>query len=226
MKATRIGQSTNGQSIEVLATSESAKKPRILIMSGLHGDEIEGVILNSMILNHCFHSEADLLRDLLFLPLANPDGFSLNQRWNVNKVDLNRNWPTKDWSPIITNPRYPPGPHAASEAETKILQEFLESSQIEFVIDLHSYKDSVLLPLFHQTSSQLESDLSSLAAGLQVPIEYEQDNLGYSISGGFHTWCFENKVQNLTIEVEKGIGQFSIKEKYLAPLIGFIKAIR
>lgn len=225
MKSIKIGHSTNGQSKEILANSSDVSNRKILVMSGLHGDEIEGVALNSMILSHCHQSNGTLLDDLLFLPVANPDGFTFNQRWNFNRVDLNRNWPTKDWSAVITNPRYPPGPQAESEVETINLRKFIESSNIEFVIDLHSYKDSVLLPLFHQAPSNLSHSLNLLSTGLEIPIEFEQDNLGYSISGGFHTWCFENKIQNLTIEIEKGFGQFSIKERYLAPIIEFIRTL-
>jgi protein MpaA len=225
MKTIKIGNSTLGHSIESFTSTESLKDKKILIMSGLHGDEIEGVALSTMLLNYFTNLGEGIVDHLLFAPISNPDGFSLNQRWNVNMVDLNRNWPTKDWSPKIINPRYPPGPSAESEVETKAFRQFVEESKIKFVIDLHSYKDSVLLPLFYENSDQLTSQLNTLATDLKIPIEYEQDNLGYSISGGFHTWCYENKIQNLTIELEKGIGQFTIKERYLEPIIKFIHAI-
>lgn len=222
MKTMQIGNSTLGHSIEAFTSTKSLEGKSILVMSGLHGDEIEGVALTTMLLNHFASLNNGAMDHILFAPITNPDGFSLNQRWNVNKVDLNRNWPTKDWSPKVLNPRYPPGPSAESEIETKILRNFIEKANINFVIDLHSYKDSVLLPLFHENTDRLTADLNTLAKGLKVPIEYEQDNLGYSISGGFHTWCFENRIQNLTLELEKGIGQFEIKERYLEPLINFI----
>lgn len=225
MKAIKIGNSTLGHSIETFTSTESFVEKKILIMSGLHGDEIEGVALTTMLLSHFSNQGEGVIDHLIFAPISNPDGFSLNQRWNANKIDLNRNWPTKDWSPKSINPRYPPGPSAESEVETKAFRKFVEDAKLKFVIDLHSYKDSVLLPLFHKNSDQLTSQLNTLAAELKIPIEYEQDNLGYSISGGFHTWCYENKIQNLTIELEKGLGQFAIKEKYLEPIINFIRAI-
>ena len=33
----------------------------------------------------------------LFIPCLNPDGMSKNTRTNSNGVDLNRNFPTKNW---------------------------------------------------------------------------------------------------------------------------------
>ena len=225
MKTIKIGNSTLGQSIETFTTTGTFIDKKILIMSGLHGDEIEGVALTTMLLSHFTTQGAGIIDHLIFTPISNPDGFSLNQRWNINRIDLNRNWPTKDWSPKITNPRYPPGPTAESEVETKAFRKFVEESKVKFVIDLHSYKDSVLLPLFYDNSDKLTSELNNLATELKIPIEYEQDNLGYAISGGFHTWCYENKIQNLTIELEKGMGQFAIKERYLEPITKFIRAI-
>ncbi|MGZ3769740.1 MAG: DUF2817 domain-containing protein [Bdellovibrio sp.] len=226
MHTTKIGLSRQGKSIEIVMNSQKIEGRSILLMSGLHGDEIEGVMLSSMIFNHLRSINDSILDKIIYAPIANPDGFTLNQRWNYNLVDLNRNWPTKDWSPKIVNPRYPPGPEAESEPETKSLRLFLDNSDIKFVIDLHSYKDSVLLPLFYENSEDLSRSLHALSADLKIPIEYEQDNLGYSISGGFHTWCYENEIQNLTVEVEKGIGQFAVKERYLDAIIKFIQTLR
>lgn len=220
-----IGCTPLGSPINIITNNESLAKRKLLIMSGLHGDEVEGVMLLTMILNILVTQKSTLLNQIIFAPIANPDGFALNQRWNFNNVDLNRNWPTKDWSPLITNPRYPPGPEAESESETRYLRTFIENTDVEYVIDLHSYKDSVLLPLFHSTHALLNDQIFRLSTSLGIPVEFEQDNLGYSIAGGFHTWCFENKIQNLTVEVEKNLGQFSIKERYLQQMINFISEL-
>jgi murein tripeptide amidase MpaA len=64
--------------------------------------------------------------DLWLLPAINPDGVALNQRHNVNQVDLNRNFPYK-WG-LIAEPgnwEYS-GPSAASEPETQAMVEFVK----------------------------------------------------------------------------------------------------
>ncbi|MFN9975597.1 MAG: hypothetical protein ACK58T_37460, partial [Phycisphaerae bacterium] len=58
-----------------------------------------------------------------------------------------------------------------------------------------------------------------------VKIVNEQNDLGYSIAGGFHTWCHEQKIHNLTIEIGKGMGQFEIKDRYLSGLVQFLESI-
>ncbi len=227
IKTLKLGQSKNGQSIEVLSRSGDPRDCRILVLSGLHGDETEGVILNTLILNEIFYNHTHLLPKLAFLPIANPDGFSLSQRWNANNVDLNRNWPTKDWTAEYSNPRYPPGPAAESEVETKYLRQFIEGSKIDFVLDLHSYLDTVLLPLFHkagetQEHKKIHESLLELSTGVGLRIDHDPEGLGYKITGGFHTWCFENEIHTLTVEIEKGLGQHAIKGKFVDPLIRFL----
>lgn len=195
-------------------------------MSGLHGDEVEGVVLTALLLAHLeANQETKTLEAITVLPIANPDGFLLNNRWNARNVDLNRNWPTKNWVPTFTNPRYPPGVSAGSEPETQVLCDFVLKSKFDLVIDFHSFRESVVLPLLARNTESMKSHLTLLGSQLGIPVMYEQEELGYSISGGFHTWCLENGIDNITLEIEKGLGQFAIKERYLEPVVTYLKSI-
>jgi predicted deacylase len=70
-------------------------------VGSLHGNEIEDVVLKSMLLNHLSTAEHETLLDrIFFLSVANPDAFGMNRRATTNNVDLNQNWPTKDWLPL------------------------------------------------------------------------------------------------------------------------------
>lgn len=216
-----IGHSEIGLPISILEMKPFAP---ILIVSAIHGDEVEGVLLNSMLMSELRASP--LAEKITFLPILNPDGFNLHQRWNVNQVDLNRNWPAKDWSPIATNPRYPPGPKAASESETNTLLNLIRSEKFQLIIELHSYKDSVLLPSFLANgTAPLEAALTDLQSDLNIPVVREAGGLGYELKGGLYTWCLENGIHNLGLEIEKGLGAPAIKERYLAPMIQFLTEI-
>ena len=63
----------------------------ILVIGVFHGDEPQGDFLINEYLKNNQKSE------LLFIPCLNPDGMKLNTRQNANNVDLNRNFPTKNW---------------------------------------------------------------------------------------------------------------------------------
>lgn len=76
-------------------------KPKLLILSGAHGNEKAAVwTLYNVMNNICNAWAADPLLeairfnfDLIVVPLVNPYGYDNNQRKNYNGVDLERNFP-------------------------------------------------------------------------------------------------------------------------------------
>ena len=92
-------------------TIELIGKPsenNILIVGVVHGDEPQGKYLIEEYLktHYNFPSNSNLptsskspilRRGTLFIPCLNPDGLQLNRRTNANNVDINRNFPTKNW---------------------------------------------------------------------------------------------------------------------------------
>lgn len=86
------------------------KAPKHLyLIGGTHGDEVEGVF----VLKELFtwlkteHELKDL--PVVVIPILNIDGYRTQTRVNAHSVDLNRNYPTKDWSTEARAPRYYPG---------------------------------------------------------------------------------------------------------------------
>ena len=77
-----------GNSIELIGKGGDNN---ILIIGVFHGDEPQGKYLIEEYLKTLSPS------NLLFIPCLNPDGLSKNIRTNSNGVDLNRNFPTKNW---------------------------------------------------------------------------------------------------------------------------------
>ncbi|MAD08126.1 MAG: peptidase M14 [Gammaproteobacteria bacterium] len=124
---------------------------RVLLIGGIHGDEYSSVSI-------CFRWMEFLERDKtnafewLVVPLANPDGLlrKKSQRQNARGVDLNRNFPSRDWDRLALaqwrkryaqNPRRYPGAHAASEPEVVWLQQQIENFQPDVVIAIHAPYD-------------------------------------------------------------------------------------
>ena len=69
------------------------------------------------------------------IPIVNPSGFNANSRYNGNGVDINRNFPF-GWAETTSEFR---GPSPESEAETRIVMDFLRAhDSAKVVIDHHN----------------------------------------------------------------------------------------
>lgn len=138
----------------------------------------------------------------LFIPGLNPDGMMNNTRVNANGVDLNRNFPTKNWgedtSAAGDNPSdYFGGKSAASEIETRFLIDVIEE-----------YKPSVILTL-HAPYKVVNYDgpARDVAEKISKIINYPtEESIGYPTPGSFGTWAgVERNIPVITLELDEKI---------------------
>ena len=140
-------QSTQGRAIHHAdALSNDARGKRVLVLGMIHGDE---ALAGEMALEW-----SDRLTKLTgfrnqwrVVPMLNPDGLRLKTRMNARGVDLNRNFPTKDWGDealqfwkkkAAEDPRRFPGDTAASEAETKCAIAQIKDFKPDFIVSVHT----------------------------------------------------------------------------------------
>lgn len=170
--------------------------PKVLILGGVHGDEREGVVAALGLLRSFQQSFAYRL-DLTLVPRFNEEGVLFNSRMNSRGVDLNRNLPTRDWSPEIKTPRYNPGPHPGSEPENQALARFIESENPVFVLSLHSWH-----PVLNVNGDcRGEAETLSRLTGYKI-----DDDIGYPTPGCLGTFAgLERRSPTLTYEIERGL---------------------
>src|SRR5690606_36692370 len=79
----------------------------LLWLGGVHGDEPEGVHLCHLLLNYLETNPENINNRVpwIMIPCLNPEGIETGVRTNGNGVDLNRNFPSLDWSPEHSKPR-------------------------------------------------------------------------------------------------------------------------
>ncbi|MCD4735966.1 MAG: carboxypeptidase regulatory-like domain-containing protein, partial [Bacteroidales bacterium] len=121
-------------------------EPRFLYTSSMHGDELTGFILMMHLIDHLLENYGQDTRitdminntEIWINPLANPDGayYSGNHtvsgaiRFNINNVDLNRNYP---------DPEDGPHPDGKSwQKETLEYMELADSVSVVMEANLHS----------------------------------------------------------------------------------------
>lgn len=134
---------SRGTPIELYKKTHTLKAP-ILFIGGVHGDEPEGVHLAHEFTKWLQENNSGVLHDWILVPCINPDGYKINQRTNGNGVDLNRNFPSTDWSPEAKAPRYWPGPHPGSEIETQLIVQLIEQFRPQLIVHFHSWEPCVV----------------------------------------------------------------------------------
>ncbi len=126
-------------------TGVNAKPKKILVLSLIHGDETSAGGLGRFWLERL--SKVDARNTWRVIPVANPDGVKAKTRTNSDGVDLNRNFPTLDWTSEAQNfwkneahsaPRKFPGFTAGKEPEVRCLMQHLEDFKPDFVISIHT----------------------------------------------------------------------------------------
>jgi murein peptide amidase A len=70
----------------------------LMVIATIHGNEAAGTPLVAKFTEWLVaHPEELAGRAVVIIPVANPDGYAANKRFNVHEVDLNRNFPAGNW---------------------------------------------------------------------------------------------------------------------------------
>lgn len=124
-----------------------SSKTKVLVIGGIHGDEITSVALAFYWMD--LAKEIGAQTHWRFIPALNPDGFLIEppSRTNANKVDLNRNFPTPEWDTLAPvyweqrtgkDPRRWPGPQPMSEPETQFLLNQIQAFAPDLIVSIHA----------------------------------------------------------------------------------------
>jgi protein MpaA len=135
---------------DLAPATAAAEHFRVLLLGGIHGDEYSSISIIFKWLEQFSYAGGEGSFHWRIAPLTNPDGLlegSKAQRQNANGVDLNRNFPSQDWSQQAlrywqvntgSNPRRYPGDVAASEPEVQWILQQIEEFQPDVIVSVHA----------------------------------------------------------------------------------------
>jgi ankyrin repeat protein len=132
-----IGLTTRGRPIILYKMGTGSET--VMYFGSFHGDEPQGRDLLFRLMDYLtVHPELLSNKTALFIPAVNPDGLALKKRTNARGVDINRNFPTPDWSRRYTRKDYYPGTRNP-ERETKAIMRQFKKYKPQAIITLHAY---------------------------------------------------------------------------------------
>lgn len=181
---------TSGNEIELLDLCCAGYQKTVLIIGVFHGDEPDGEYLIRRFIEN--NSDYQGENRLLIIPCLNPDGKKLNRRTNANGVDINRNFPSKNWE-LSEHNEYYGGASAGSEIETCFVCDIISQYKPDAILTLHEpYK----IVNYDGPAKQIAEKISEITG---YPI---QKDIGYPTPGSFGTYCgIERNIPVITLEL-------------------------
>lgn len=161
---------------------------KTLIIGVFHGDEPQGKFLIEEYLKN------NDTNGLIFIPCLNPDGLQLKTRTNSNGVDLNRNFPTKNWK-LTEKDEFFGGMSAGSEIETQFLIDTINEFKPDLILTLHApYK----IVNYDGPAKEISEKISEI---INYPVE---PSIGYPTPGSFGTYAgIERGIPTITLELDE-----------------------
>lgn len=189
LKTIKTAKTIKNNTIELLETQNKEYDKTVLIIGVFHGEEPQGEYL----IKEFLKTDLSAIKNkLLIVPCLNPDGKSVNKRQNANKIDLNRNFPTKNWK-VTDNPEYFGGNKPNSEIETQFMVHILNSYKIDAILSIHA---PFKIVNYDGPANELAQKISEITG---YPV---QADIGYPTPGSFGNYAgVERQIPTITLEL-------------------------
>ena len=232
-----VGQTEMGRNLWMLQISDwsqetkpdGSEKDVVYIDGGHHGNEHLGTELAFLVAQYYIEGWADGQQDVLdvlattelhILIMLNADGNDFDTRWNINQVDLNRNY-DHYWN---TCPTTQPGSSAFSESETLANSIYMNEvvPHADLYITMHTGVWIMLYPwgkwpeqpsdweMYHHIRDEVNSNIS------EIPIRNANQGLypncgtsrdyGYGVMG-YPTFTFETDDEQFLLGTVEPLSQ-------------------
>ncbi|MBI5631809.1 MAG: DUF2817 domain-containing protein [Elusimicrobia bacterium] len=135
-------------------------------------------------------------RAAIIVPRVNPDGLHMKRRMNAAGVDINRNFPAKNWERKPPGGREWGGSKPQSEPETRMVIRLLRDYRPARIVSIHSPYRSVN---YDPPKAKVLAAAMARANGYRL-----EPNIGYATPGSFGTYAgIEGGIPTVTLELPR-----------------------
>jgi protein MpaA len=206
-----IGTSVEGRSINAYYFGTGSST--VLFTGAIHGSELsskttmEGLI--AYMEEHATEIPTD--RQVVVVPVVNPDGAAKATRYNAHGINLNRNFATTNWvsdTPIANGVEAGAGGSSPlSEPETAALAALTERLSPRFVVTYHS-QGALVNSNDVGIAASLGPRYATLAGYKFVASSDTTEAFGFEMTGTYEDWLAERGTPAILIELPTHTGNY------------------
>lgn len=178
----------NNNEVQLISVEPHSYNKTLLVVGVVHGDEWQGekIVEKMMSLPH--------KNRILYIPCLNPEGKDLETRTNANGVDINRNFPAKNWK-LLPRDRYFGGDEPLSELESRFLKEVIDAYKPDAILTLHTPFEVVN---YDGPAKEIAQKMAELS-GYRL-----EESIGYETPGSFGSYFgLEQGYPVITLEMKE-----------------------
>ncbi len=200
-----IGHSVLGRPIEMYSFGTVEGGRPVLVMGAIHGNEPTSADVSRGLL-------AELLADpraatdgvdgvpVAIIPVANPDALAAGTRHNANKIDVNRNFPSRNFNERTPGRAFRGGTKAASEPETVALMNVIERLRPRLIVTVHSIADGKHCNNYDGPARAIAEVMTKHNGYPAVP------TIGYPTPGSLGNWGGNDRqIPMITLELPRAL---------------------
>lgn len=206
-----IGNSVGGRPI--LAYMFGSGGTTILFTGGIHGSEPSGSYLMHDWISYLDSNAEKIPADkkIVVVPDVNPDGLAASSRYNLNNVNIDRNFPSANWTADIDSSSGlvvgGGGTSAMSEPETKALADLTTTLQPRLEVSFHA--QGRLVGANQRGDSVDIGNMYASSVGYNSMIGHAEETMGYTMTGEYEEWAGEQYgTPAILIELPTSTGRY------------------
>lgn len=191
-----LGESVGGRPIEMYVFGEGGETT--LVIGGIHGSEPTSSDVAVELVRHLAeHPELYAGRCVMIAPAVNPDGLVARRRTNARGIDINRNFPARNF-PSTPTPRFAGGRRPLSEPESNAIATAIEHARPAKIISIHSIPRGRHGNNFDGPGRALAEEMSRCNGYPVLP------TMGYPTPGSLGSWVgVDQGVPIITLELPR-----------------------
>lgn len=215
-RTVEVGRSVRGAPIQLHIFGNGPD--RVFIFGGIHGSEPTSAALARQLLAHLRSDPTTYNgRTVGIMAEANPDGLRAGTRGNANGVDLNRNFPAKNWK--RSPQKISHGTQPLSEPETNALVRAMGIVSPRRVVSIHSTHGGKFC---NNYDGPARAHAELMARHNRYP---PMPTWAYPTPGSFGSWAgVDRGIPVVTLELPRGATAATVWRDNREALLAFIRS--